>query len=73
MLSCVIDFEGERFLSTIVRDSDVALAFGTIALIVVSIVGLALVLMFFRRIRDALVKWYYRRKYAAEFRRRDRQ
>jgi O-antigen/teichoic acid export membrane protein len=59
-------------MATVVQDSDAALAFGTVALIVVSIVVLVVVFTLFRRIRDALVKWYYRRKYAAEFRRRDR-
>jgi hypothetical protein len=60
-------------LATVVHDTDVALAFGTIALIVVSIVAVVVLLVLFRRIRDALVKWYYRRKYASEFRRPDRQ
>jgi hypothetical protein len=59
-------------LSTVVQDSDAALALGTVALIVVSIIALVIVATLFRRVRDALVKWYYRRKYAAEFRRRDR-
>jgi hypothetical protein len=59
-------------MATVVQDSDAALAFGTIALIVVSILVFVVVVTTFRRIRDALVKWYYRRKYAAEFRRRDR-
>ena len=72
MLSCGIDLEGERAMATVVQESDAALAFGTVALIVVSIVVLVVVITLFRRIRDALVKWYYRRKYVAEFRRRDR-
>jgi hypothetical protein len=59
-------------LSTVVQESDAALALGTVALIVVSIIALVIVATLFRRVRDALVKWYYRRKYAAEFRRRDR-
>jgi O-antigen/teichoic acid export membrane protein len=59
-------------MSTIVQDSDAALALGTVALIVVTLVVIVVVFTLFRRIRDALVKWYYRRKYAAEFRQRDR-
>jgi hypothetical protein len=59
-------------LSTAVQDSDAALAFGTLALILLSIVAVVVVFVVLRRIKDALVKWYYRRKYAAEFRRRDR-
>jgi hypothetical protein len=60
-------------LSTVVQDSDTALALGTVALIVISLVVLVVVVTLFRRVRDRLVKWYYRRKYAAEFRRRDRR
>lgn len=59
-------------MSTVVQESDAALAFGTVALIIVAIIVLVVVGTLFRRIKDALVKWYYRRKYAAEFRRRDR-
>jgi O-antigen/teichoic acid export membrane protein len=59
-------------MSTVVQESDAAMALGTVALIVVTLVVLVVVFTLYRRIRDALVKWYYRRKYAAEFRRRDR-
>jgi len=59
-------------MSTVVQDSDAALALGTVAMIVLALVVIVVVFTMFRRIRDALVKWYYRRKYAAEFRRRDR-
>jgi hypothetical protein len=59
-------------LSTVVQDSDAALAFGTIALIVVSLIAVVIVFTMLRRIKDAVVKWYYRRKYAAEFRQRNR-
>jgi hypothetical protein len=63
--------QGERAVATVVADADATLAFGTVALIVVSVIALAVTITLFRRIRDALVKWYYRRKYAAEFRRRN--
>jgi hypothetical protein len=59
-------------MSTVVQDSDAALALGTVAMIVLALVVIVVIFTMFRRIRDALVKWYYRRKYAAEFRRRDR-
>ena len=58
-------------MSTVVQESDAALAFGTVALIVVSVIALVIVFTMLRRIKDAVVKWYYRRKYAAEFRRRN--
>jgi hypothetical protein len=58
-------------VATVVADADATLAFGTVALIVVSVIALAVTITLFRRVRDALVKWYYRRKYAAEFRRRN--
>jgi hypothetical protein len=58
-------------VATVVHETDAALAFGTVAVLVVSIVVLVILFVVFRSIRDALVKWYYRRKYAAEFRRRD--
>ena len=67
-----IEVEGARALSTVVQDTDAALAFGTIALIVLSLVAVVFVFVLLRRIWDAVVKWYYRRKYAAEFRRRNR-
>ena len=60
-------------MSTVVQDTDAALAFGTIALIVLSLVAVVFVFVLLRRIWDAVVKWYYRRKYAAEFRRRNRE
>ena len=60
-------------MATVVQDTDAALAFGTVGLIVVSVIALVVVITLFRRIRDALVKWYYRRKYAAEFRRKDQR
>jgi hypothetical protein len=73
MLSCALHFEGAHAVSTAVADADAALAFGTIALLVISLIALVVVITLFRRIRDGLVKWYYRRKYAAEFRRRDQR
>jgi hypothetical protein len=73
MLSCGLHFEGERAVSTVVADTDAALAFSTVALIVVSLIVLVMAVTLFRRIRDAVVKWYYRRKYAAEFRRKDQR
>jgi hypothetical protein len=73
MLSCGINSEGERALSTVVQDTDAALALGTVALLVITLVVLVVVVTLFRRIRDMLVKWYYRRKYAAEFRRRNQR
>lgn len=58
-------------MSTVVQDSDAALAFGTVALIVLSLIAVVIVFTTLRRMKDAVVKWYYRRKYAAEFRRRN--
>lgn len=72
MLSCGLHLEGKRAVSTVVADSDAALVFGTIALIVISLIAVAVTFTMLRRIKDSVVKWYYRRKYAAEFRRRDR-
>ena len=72
MLSCGLHLKGKRAVATVVTESDAALAFGTIALIVVSIIAVAVAFTMLRRIKDSLVKWYYRRKYAAEFRRKDR-
>jgi hypothetical protein len=59
-------------VSTVVAASDAALVFGTIALIVISLIAVVAAFTMLRRIKDSLVRWYYRRKYAAEFRRKDR-